>query len=843
MKICLPLLIATVLAAQPVTYLIQTVAGSSDMGDGGPAIQASVNNTQGVAVDFAGNIFIADTDAHRIRKITPDGLIATVAGNGTAGALGDGGPAAIAQLNTPYGVATDGAGNLYIADLGNNRVRMVTPDGVIHTLAPDAPGGWLAPRNIAVDSAGNVYVAEFTGHRIRKIAASGVVTLVAGTGVAGFSGDSGPAHNAQLAYPAGLAFDPQGNLYIADSGNSRVRKILTSGQITTVLGTDAPGISARRQLNLPTGVAVDSAGNLYVADSGNQRIQELTPDSQVSTVPGAGRDVAVDAAGNLYIADGNALLEVIVGGGPVTLAGGDAGSFGGDGGPAVNARLAGPAGLAVTGDGVLYIADTRNQRVRKVDASGLISTVAGDGTPAQGTNELHYPTGLAWDGSNTLFIADQNNARVQQVTPGSGMVTVAGTGVPGFDGDGLPALSTQLLFPAAVALSGNGALIVADGGNLRVRELSPTGVLLTIATQVNARGVAVDALGKVYVADTANHRILAMDPGGAAIPFAGTGVVGFSGDGGQALSAQLNQPAGLAADAHGNLFVADTGNHCVRMITPDGFIQTVAGTGSAGLSGDGGAGPLAQLNAPSAVAVDATGAVWIADTGNNRIRKLTPGAVTPPAQQVLPLVVVNGASWLAGPVAPGEIVSIFSDGGTALGPTLGIAATPPLSTQLAEVEVRFDGQAVPLYYVQAQQINAQVPLSVAALTQVEVFYQGISRGQAQIALTAAAPGIFVWSGGTGQAVVTNGDGSLNSPGNAAARGSTVTLYATGQGQNLPASLAISGFGAEILSTREATGLLRIDVRLPAGFAPTGVLQLVLQIGNVTSQPGVTIAVR
>ncbi|HLY17953.1 MAG TPA: hypothetical protein VKR61_12060, partial [Bryobacteraceae bacterium] len=733
------------------------------------------------------------------------------------------------------------AGNLYIADLGNNRVRMVTPEGLIQTLA----GGWLAPRNIAVDSAGKVYVAEFTGHRIRKIAASGVVTVVAGTGTAGFSGDSGPAHNAQLAYPAGLAFDPQGNLYIADSGNSRVRKILTSGQITTVLGTDAPGISARRQLNLPTGVAVDSAGNLYVADSGNQRIQEVTPDSQVSTVHGAGRDVAVDAAGNLYIADGNALLEVVLGGGPLTLAGGDAASFGGDDSPAVKARLAGPAGLAVTANGVLYIADTRNPRVRKVDAAGLISTVAGDGTPDQGTNELNYPAGLAWDGANSLFIADQNNARVQQLTPGSGMVTVAGTGSPGFDGDGLPALSTQLLFPAAVALAGDGALIVADGGNLRVRELSPSGALLTIATQVNARGVAVDGLGRVFIADTANHRILAMDSGGAAIPFAGTGAAGFSGDGGQALSAHLNQPTGLAADALGNLFIADTGNHCVRVVTPDGLIQTVAGTGVAGSGGDGGASTSAQLNAPGAVAVDATGAIWIADTGNNSIRKLTPGAVTPPAQQVLPLAVVNGASWLAGAVAPGEIVSIFSRAGTALGPTLGVAATAPLPTQLSDVEVRFDGQPVPLYYVQAKQINTQVPLSVAgaALTQVEVFYQGVSRGQAQLAVTGAAPGIFVWSGRTGQAVITNADGSLNSPDNEAARGSIVTLYATGEGQNLPAALTISGFAAEILSTNDAAGLMRINARLPAGFAPTGVLQLVLQIGNAASQPGVTIAVR
>ncbi|MBI2680961.1 MAG: hypothetical protein HYX25_08150 [Candidatus Solibacter usitatus] len=835
---------ALALAAQPATYLIETVAGSSAMGDGGPAIAASLNNAQGIAVDPAGNIFIADTDAHRIRKITPDGLISTVAGTGAPGAQGDGGPAVAAQLNTPYGVAADRAGNLYIADLGNNRVRCVTPDGLIRTLAADAPGGWLAPRNIAVDAAGNIYVAEFAGHRIRKIAHSGVVTIVAGTGIAGFSGDSRPAGTAQFAYPAGLAFDPQGNLYIADSGNNRVRKIIASSwQITTVLGTGVPGASELRQLTLPTGVALDSSGTLYVADSGNRRIRGVSPAGQVSSVPGAGRDVAVDANGNLYIASANTVLQVIPGADPIIIAGGDAGSFGGDGGPAINARLAGPAGLAITASGEIYIADSRNHRVRKVDANGFIGTAAGNGTPGQDAGQLNYPKGLAWDPAGTLYIADQNNDRVEQLTPHGAMNTVAGAGIPGFNGDGLPAISTQLLSPAAVALAGDGALIVADGGNGRVRLLSAAGTLLTIASQVDSRGVAADRFGTVYIADTPNHRILSVDPGGAAILFAGTGVAGFSGDGAEARAAQLNQPTGLAIDALGNLFIADTGNHCVRVVSAAGVIATIAGTGNAGSSGDGGPALLAQLNSPAAVAVDATGSVWIADTGNDRIRKLSPGVVAPPPAQVLPLAVVNGASWLAGAVAPGEIVSIFSSGGAALGPDLGVAAASALPTQLAEAEVRFDGQPARLYYVQANQINAQAPASITVRTQVEVFYQGVSRGQAQIAVTGAMPGIFVVSDGAGQAVVIHADGSLNSATNPAARGSIVTFYATGQGQNLPLLLTLNGFPAEILSATDAAGLLRIDARLPSGFAPAGVLQLELAAGTASSQPGVTIAVR
>ena len=213
-------------------YTIQTVAGGSSVGDGGLATSAPLSAAEGIARDRGGNIFIADAGDHRIRKITPDGLIFTVAGDGFPGFRGDGGPASEARLNAPYGMALDGAGNLYIADLGNNRIRRIDPEGIITTVAGSET--LESPRNVAFDGAGYLYVSEFSGQRVRRIGPDGTVVTVAGNGTAGFAGDGGAASDAALSFPAGLAFDAAGNLFIANSGNHRVRKV-SDGIISTVL--------------------------------------------------------------------------------------------------------------------------------------------------------------------------------------------------------------------------------------------------------------------------------------------------------------------------------------------------------------------------------------------------------------------------------------------------------------------------------------------------------------------------------------------------------------------------------------------------------------------------------
>ena len=229
-----------------VPYHVETVAGSSRIGDGGPALAAQFSNIQGIAYDRLGNLYLSDTDNHRVRKVS-GGIIATIAGTGIAGFGGDGGSALSAQLNLPYGLALDSAGNVYVADLGNQRVRRITPDGTITTVAgtgrkASSPDGaaptdtsLLSPRNVAI-RAGNLYIAEFEGHRIRKLTPDGKLSTVAGTGVAGSSGDGNRASAAQIDYPAGMAFDRAGGLYFADSGNNAVRKLYADGTIGTVLG-------------------------------------------------------------------------------------------------------------------------------------------------------------------------------------------------------------------------------------------------------------------------------------------------------------------------------------------------------------------------------------------------------------------------------------------------------------------------------------------------------------------------------------------------------------------------------------------------------------------------------
>ena len=855
-----PALCADTGGALQISYTIQTVAGSNSAGDGGPATAASLSDAEGVAVDPSGNVFIADANDHRVRKVAPDGTISTVAGDGVPGFGGDGGPAPSARLNMPYGITVDPAGNLYIADLGNNRVRKVTADGSITTV----PGtdSLVAPRNVAVDSTGSLYISEFGGHRIWRVGTDGAVNCIAGTGTPGFSGDGGPATGAQLAYPAGLAVDGAGNLYIADSSNHRVRKV-TGGAITTVLGTGDPGASPN-QLNTPTGVAVDPSGDLYVADSGNQRIQQLTPSGTVNTLAGAARDLVIDSAGDLFIASGPYAMELTPSLVLQTIAGDGSYDFRGDGGSATSARLNGPVAIALAPSGDAYIADQKNCRIRAVNSAGVISTVLGDGTSGSGSGQLSFPGGVALDSSGNLYVSDQNNDRIQELTAAGSAITVAGTGVPGFNGDDLLAAATQLFTPEAMAIASDQTLYFIDAGNGRVRKLNSAGIVTTLAL-MQARGVAVDASNNVYMSDGALHRIIRIDTQGRMLVIAGSGTPGFGGDGGPSNSAKLNSPSGIATDVQGNLYVADTGNNLVRMIGTDGIIRTIAGTGAADFDGDGGPALSAKLNAPTGLSVDESGNIWVADTGNNRIRVLSPAPVA--SQQVEPPGIVNAASFLPGPVAPGEIVSIF---GTGIGPTEGASATldssGAVTTGLGGTTALFGGIAAPLFYSQDSQVNAQVPYEMTPgdTVEVEILYNGQSRGKATVSIAPAAPGIFTVSAGTGLALAINQDGIFNSPADPAAEGSVVTLYATGEGllqppladgqpsaapfpaPALPVTLSIGGRPAEILFAGEApgfAGLLQINARVPTGLSSSGSVPVLLRMGTAPSQSGATIAVR
>ena len=658
-------------------YTISTFAGGGLPGNI-PGTSASLYGPQAIAVDGAGNVFVAD-GGDVLRLDAAKGVLTLVAGNGTLGYSGDNGLATSAQLGA-RGVAVDSAGNLFIADARNNRVRKIS-NGVITTVAGSGTKGYsgdngpatnaqlYSPLGVAVDSGGSLYIADAGNYCVRKVS-NGVITTVAGNGRYGYSGDNGPATSAQFAAPDAVAVDPDGNLYIADVSNNRIRKV-SNGVVTTVAGNGTAGFSGdggpatSARFEYPSGVALDSAGNLYIADCDNNRIRKVS-NGVITTVAGNGAQgysgdngpatgahlvcpgaVAVDSSGSLYIADTlNFRIRKVSAGLITTVAGNGTPGFSGDNGPATSAQLSAPqGGMAVDSAGSLYFADTGNNRIRKI-LNGVITTVAGSGTEGySGDNgpatnaQLYSPLGVAVDSAGNLYIADNSNARIRKVSNGV-ITTVAGNGTFGYGGDGGPATGAELQQPWGVAVDAAGSLYIADTDNARIRKVS-NGVITTVAgngthgyggdygpatsAQLGSPyGVAVDPVGSLYIADTYCNCIREVS-NGVITTVAGNGTAGFSGDGGPATRAELQQPWGVAVDAAGSLYIADLDNLRIRKVS-SGVITTVAGGGDQ--FGDNGPATGAQL-AGAGVAVDSAGNVYIADNGNNRIRLLTPG--TPPA--------------------------------------------------------------------------------------------------------------------------------------------------------------------------------------------------------------------
>ncbi|MEI6783873.1 MAG: immunoglobulin domain-containing protein, partial [Verrucomicrobiota bacterium] len=342
----------------------------------------------------------------------PNNIITTVAGNGTRGYSGDGGAATNAGFDSPHGIALDGFGNQYIADLFNNRIRKVDTNGTITTIAGKSATGFSGdgglatnaslsgPMGVGSDAVGNLYIADYNNYRIRRVDTNGIITTVAGKSVSGYSGDGGAATNASLRFPCGVALDGYGNVYIADSYNNRIRKMDATGTITTVAGKSASGFSGdgglatNADLSGPLGMGSDAVGNLYIADYGNNRIRRVDTNGIITTVAGKA------AAG-----------------------------YSGDGGAATNASLRNPYGVTLDGFGNLYIADTSNNRIRKVDTNGIITTVAGNGTPtfagdggAPTNASVPYPTGVAVDAVGNLYIAEYSDNRIRKVFPPAGPI-------------------------------------------------------------------------------------------------------------------------------------------------------------------------------------------------------------------------------------------------------------------------------------------------------------------------------------------------------------------------------------------------------------------------------------
>ncbi len=584
------------------TGVVTTVAGDGNQGhqgDGGAATSARLNGPQGLAYyGHRNRLYVADTGNHCIRRVElSTGTISTVAGTpGTAGSLGDGGQAPAGRLSGPRGVAVDGAENVYVADTGNHAVRQVSNLGVLQTLANTAfnaghaGDGFAAanatlngPTDVAVNplNEAEIFVVDCGNHCIRRIDGNNDIDTVAGTiNTAGATGDGAAAANARFRNPTGMVFDDQGDYYVADTGNHTIRAVdlgTATGDVTRIGGTVATSgntgdnaAATNATLDGPCCPAFDGLGNLYIPDTNNHRLRMLDTNNDVDAWAGTGVQG--------FLGDSAAV--------------------------ATAADLDTPSDVAVDlANNRLFIADTTNHRIRQVDlASGRISTIVGTGVQG-GTGDngaataarLNGPRGLAYDPvAKALYVADTGNHRVRRVDLEWGLIyAAAGNGTQGFQGDTAAAANARLDTPIGLAVGDVAgaaqALFIADSANRCVRKVVlATGVITTIvntgrnngnagdgggaagASMAQPVSVALDGQGQLYVADAGHHRVRRVDlASGTIFAAVASGTQGFLGDGGPPLAARMDAPRGVVVDRAGlSIFVSDTASHRVRRACP-----------------------------------------------------------------------------------------------------------------------------------------------------------------------------------------------------------------------------------------------------------------------------------
>ena len=659
------------------SYTFVTLAGNSGSGFvDGLRSSARLYNPTSVAVDQAGNLYVADYLNNTIRKITPAGAVSTLAGlagaAGTTDATGSD-----ARFNRPTGVAVDSQGNVYVADSLNNTIRKITPAGVVSTLAglagvagSDDGSGAIArfsnPYMLATDAADNLYVTDSANNTVRKVTPEGVVSTLAG--LAGNWGTAdGLGSTARFNTPAGVAADRAGNLYICDYGNSTIRKITPAGLVSTLAGLagsagSADGTGNAARFNSPVGVGLDSATNLYVADYGNQTIRKVSPARAVTTWAGLAsasgsadgtgtsarfngpNGIAVDSSGNVFVADNvNCTIRKITAGRLVSTFAGLAGGAASLDGRGSAARLNGPNSVAVNHAGTVYVADETGNTIRKITSGGVVSTLAGLADVAGSANgtgsaaRFNHPEGVCVDNLTNVYVADQYNHTIRKISPGGAVTTLAGlAGVSGSaNGTGSAARFNN---PSSVAVDDAGIIYVADYFNETIRKITPAGAVSTLAgspgltgsangTGSAARfdapyGVAVDRSGNVYVAEVNNCTIRKITPGAVVSTVAGLAGATGSADGIGA-AARFAGPNAVAVDAATNLYVADSSNFTIRKITAAQVVTTLAGTASVSGNVDG-TDSTAQFNLPYGIAVDDLTHIYVADFGNNTIRQGIP---------------------------------------------------------------------------------------------------------------------------------------------------------------------------------------------------------------------------
>jgi sugar lactone lactonase YvrE len=676
-------------SALPTLKLLAGAIGGSGNLDGSGST-ARFQEPRGIAVGVDGTLYVADSSNSTIRRITPAGIVSTMAGRaGTSGS--DNGPGSTARFHLPIGAAVDRAGTVYIADNLNYAIRRITADGAVTTFAGGTFGSedgtglaaqFAGPTGIGIDAAGNLYVTDPGNATVRKITPQGVVTTLAGASydvvVEGCLSVDGIGATARFCQPLGVAVDSAGIVYVADSGNQVIRKISADGVVSTLAGTpnvlgSADGMGGAASFNYPSGIAVDDTGVVYVSDQGNNTIRTITPAGLVATLAGAAgiagsKDgsgtgaefdspygLTVDAARTVYVGDeGNSTIRSIRSDGLVTTLAGAAFASGSSDGAGSEARffaskfgsgapIPGPAGVTVANDGNTYVADTGNQTIRKVSPDGTVTTLAGSPSPPPGSSsgcrfsdgagsvaQFCVPQGVAVDLVGAVYVADTGNSVVRKITPQGDVTTLAGS--PGIAG-GTDGVGSTARFgaPQSIAIDTAGTLYVFDG--IWIRSISPKGVVTTIAGSLpppctlpgttcldicpmadgvgpaalfcRPTAIAIDGAGLIYVADRSAVR--KVTPAGVVTTIDTAAY--YSGS----TTPGLVNITGIAVDDHGSIYVADGFRRQIFLVSPDGALTPMIGAdGSAGIFL--GALP-ASLMYPTALAVGAGGQFFIADGG------------------------------------------------------------------------------------------------------------------------------------------------------------------------------------------------------------------------------------
>lgn len=671
--------------------VVETIAGTGELGDAkdGDALYVQFNHPTNVAFDHEGRLLIAAWHNSLVKRLDfTTGRIENIAGTGARAFGGDGGPANDAMLDLPSSVVCDSQDNILVSDQANYRIRKIDRNGIITTIAGTsvpgysgdggpataaqfrAPRGQAAPpaSRIAIDPDDQIYIADTGNHVIRLIDRQGIIHTIAGTGEPGYSGDGGPATQAQLNTPSDVAIGPDGSVFVADTMNSVVRRIRPDGIIETFAGNGTQGFSGdggpadRAQLDRPYGVEVAPNGTVFVADTHNHRFRAIgdfdsgqvvvpTPTPTPQIIP------CTEEPGSICTYAGNGGM-----------------GYSPDGTHRLQATLYWPFDIAFLPSGRKVFLDWNNHLVREISPDDTIHTLMGTDFVGDGPDDLsdltppganpftvalNHPTDVEEFPNGDLLVQAWHNHKLRVLDHETGLVRVLAGRDPGYRGDGGPVGEALLDQPPHGVFDPQGNYFFIDQRNQRIRviyrfaELRERAVIDTIVgtgqpgfngdrlgaeTQVNfptgpnpepSGGVTLDASGNLYFADTLNHRIRRVQfcssdfKCNIVTTIAGTGTPGYTGDGGPALRAQINYPQDLEFGPDGRLYFADTNNHVVRAIDlRTGTIVTVVGTGVRGFAGDGGPALQAQLNRPFGIAFDPNGDLYVSDTFNGRIRRV-----------------------------------------------------------------------------------------------------------------------------------------------------------------------------------------------------------------------------